>query len=265
MTWRRSATVTLGTFLLTTTTTSFIPTPAAFISTPNASRIAFTDSSPRSTSSSLNLFGSEPKIVYENLNHPASEMAAAAVAGEIPCKSKAGESIATFAGGCFWGLELAYQRVPGVTQTAVGYTQGNVEKPDYGAVCGGGTGHTEAVQVYFDESVVTFDELLDVFFNRVDPTTVNGQGNDRGTQYRTGVYTHGEAQMKVARDRFAAVGATLGNNFLGQPKKIASECLDAQIFWPAEGYHQQYLSRGGRGGNAQNAEKGCTDTIRCYG
>ncbi|GMI50712.1 hypothetical protein ScalyP_jg11927 [Parmales sp. scaly parma] len=213
------------------------------------------------------LFGnSASKITYANLAFPASEMGEAAKATQIPSKSlKEGSDIATFAGGCFWGLELAFQRVPGVTQTAVGYTQGPVEMPDYGSVCSGSTGHTEAVQVYFDPSETSFEKLLDVFFTRVDPTTVNGQGNDFGSQYRTGVYVHSPEQMAAAQARFDKVAGNLGKNFLGQPKKIASELKEAEIFWPAEKYHQQYLSMGGRGGNPQSAEKGATDTIRCYG
>ena len=107
------------------------------------------------------LFGnSASKITYANLAFPASEMGEAAKATQIPSKSlKEGSEIATFAGGCFWGLELAFQRVPGVTQTAVGYTQGPVEMPDYGSVCSGSTGHTEAVQVYFDPSETSFEKV----------------------------------------------------------------------------------------------------------
>ena len=85
-------------------------------------------------------------------------------------------------GGCFWGLELAYQRVPGVVSTTVGYTQGTDTSPTYDAVCSGTTGHTEAVQCAYDEKDVSYDQLLDLFFNRVDPTTLNRQNNDRGTQ-----------------------------------------------------------------------------------
>ncbi|KAJ1470146.1 peptide methionine sulfoxide reductase MsrA, partial [Baffinella frigidus] len=94
------------------------------------------------------------------------------------------------AGGCFWGLELEYQRVPGVLSTSVGYTQGKVEDPSYEDVCAGTTGHTEAVQVKYNPSVVTFKGLLDVFFSRVDVTALNRQGNDVGTQYRNGIYFH---------------------------------------------------------------------------
>ena len=214
--------------------------------------------------SRLNLFGgifgggaAEQKIVYELLKEPAKEMGEAALAGEVPSVSKKGYSIATFAGGCFWGLELAYQRVPGVVDTAVGYCCGDDDQPTYGAVCSGSTGHTEAVQVYYDETC-KYEDLLDCFFQRVDPTTVNGQGNDRGTQYRTGVYTHTEEQMAAATERFEREKG----NFR---RPIASELLKAEVFWPAEDYHQHYLEKGGRFNSPQSAEKGATDTIRCYG
>ncbi|CAM9939509.1 unnamed protein product [Choristocarpus tenellus] len=95
------------------------------------------------------------------------------------------------------GLELAFQRVPGVTLTSVGYTQGNIEKPTYGEVCSGSSGHTEAVQVHYKPSEVSYESLVDVFFSRIDPTQVNGQGGDRGTQYRTGVYSHTEEQAEA--------------------------------------------------------------------
>ncbi|GMI44956.1 hypothetical protein TrCOL_g8727 [Triparma columacea] len=197
------------------------------------------------------------KIVYDNLKGAAKEMGKLALAGEIAEKSEKGYNIATFAGGCFWGLELAYQRVPGVVETAVGYCQGPEPEPTYGQVCSGSTGHTEAIQVYYDDTC-TYEDLLNTFFDRVDPTTVNGQGNDRGTQYRTGVYPHSDAQMEVAKARFEV---EKGN----YRRSIASELEKVGVFWPAEDYHQQYLEKGGRMGTAQSAEKGCKDTIRCYG
>ncbi|GMH91268.1 hypothetical protein TrVE_jg7419 [Triparma verrucosa] len=201
-----------------------------------------------------NIFGSPPsqEIVYSNLKYPANEMAEAALAGLVPSlSSKENLQIATFAGGCFWGLELAYQRLPGVLHTAVGYTQGPVLSPTYKAVCSGGTGHTEAIQVYYDDTC-TYTDLLDVFFNRVDITTVNGQGNDRGTQYRTGIYPHTTEQIEEARERMEREGEKV--------KRVATEIKEAEVFWPAEGYHQQYLEKGG-----QNAEKNAKDVIRCYG
>jgi peptide-methionine (S)-S-oxide reductase len=210
-----------------------------------------------------NLFGGgggaqAATIAYENLDHPGPELAKFAEEGTCPAMSPLDPhlALATFAGGCFWGLELAYMRVPGVHYTAVGYSQGPAETkyPNYSQVCSGGTGHTEAVMVYYDPTETSYETLLDTFFGRINPTTVNGQGNDRGTQYRTGVYTHSPEQKTAADARFALEAVKYGS------KKIASENLPATAFWPAEKYHQQYLEKGG-----QNADKGASETIRCYG
>lgn len=209
------------------------------------------------------LFGggaAEAKIDYETLPFPGNELGYLAQAKQVPEASPKYPhlQLATFAGGCFWGLELAYQRVPGVEYTAVGYAQGPEDFPTYGQVCSGATGHTEAVMVYYDPKECSYESLLDTFFNRVDPTTVNGQGGDFGKQYRTGVYFHSKGQEEIARARFEE-----------EQKKyrrpIASELKAAMPFWPAEKYHQQYLEKGGRFGQPQNASKGATDTIRCYG
>jgi peptide-methionine (S)-S-oxide reductase len=164
--------------------------------------------------------------------------------------------------GCFWGLELAFQRVPGVVETAVGYTQGQVENPTYHAVCSGSTGHAEAVQVtYIDPAL--YPTLLDVFFQRTDPTTMNRQGNDRGTQYRSGIYYHSpeqkaaaEAALAAAQDAVAA--GTYGRSTAGT--QVAVELKPASVFYVAEEYHQRYLQKGG-----QCSLKGCGDSIRCYG
>lgn len=123
---------------------------------------------------------------------------AAAACARAPVTPPPGQAIATFAGGCFWGLELAFQRVPGVTATSVGYTGGPDPAPTYETVCSGTTGHTEAVQVYYDPSACAFDDLLAAFFAKVDPTTLNRQGNDVGTQYRSGIYFHDDAQKAAA-------------------------------------------------------------------
>ena len=202
----------------------------------------------------------EQKIAYDNLDAPGPELANWAEKGLMPATSEQFPNLelATFAGGCFWGLELAYQRVPGVEYTAVGYTQGPEESPTYGQVCSGATGHTEALVVYYNPKECTYETLLDTFFARVDPTTVNGQGNDFGRQYRTGVYTHSEEQAKLAQARFEL---EQGN----YKKPIATELKAAMPFWPAEKYHQQYLEKGGRMGMPQDASKGATDPIRCYG
>lgn len=200
----------------------------------------------------------KPEVNYEELDGAAEEAARAALKGEVPSKTEAGDDIATFAGGCFWGLELAFQRVPGVVGTSVGYTQGQQEKPAYGEVCSGRTGHTEAVQVYYKSSQISFEELCKVFFGRIDPTQKDGQGGDWGTQYRTGVYFHAEEQEEVAR-------AVMQREQGKYTRPIVTECQKAQVYWPAELYHQQYLAKGGRFGQPQSAEKGATDTIRCYG
>jgi peptide-methionine (S)-S-oxide reductase len=144
------------------------------------------------------------KIDYSTLDHPGPELAQFAQEGTIPVESARDPhlKLATFAGGCFWGLELAFQRVPGVVQTAVGYTQGKEKCPNYDQVCAGATGHTEAVIVYYNPKECSYEILLDTFFARVDPTTVNGQGRDRGRQYRTGVYFHAPEQERIATARF---------------------------------------------------------------
>lgn len=200
------------------------------------------------------------KIDYSAIPYPCPDLASFALEGKA---LKNGDlqrdgkefHVATFAGGCFWGLELAFQRVPGVEYTTVGYTHGPQLEPTYNQVCSGTTGHTEAVIVLYDPNECSYQTLLDTFFGRVNPLTVNGQGNDRGTQYRTGVYTHSEEQKELAEKQFEALKA---GPYKG--KKIATECMDAAPFWPAEKYHQQYLEKGG-----QSAAKECTQTIRCYG
>jgi len=199
-------------------------------------------------------------INYSGLDFPGNELGQMAMDGKVVVMSERFPELqaATFAGGCFWGLELAFQRVPGVLYTAVGYTQGPEVTPTYGQVCSGMTKHTEAVLVYYDPKECSYNDLLNTFFDRVDPTTVNGQGNDFGTQYRTGVYYHTTEQEEIAKAKFEQIK---GN----YRKPIASECKPAQVFWPAEKYHQQYLEKGGRFGMPQSTEKGCTDKIRCYG
>lgn len=179
-----------------------------------------------------------------------------------PKTAPAGLEMATFAGGCFWGLELAYQREPGVVKTSVGYTQGQAEAPSYNAVCTGRTGHAEAVQVYYDPKEVSYDRLLDIFFDRVDPTTRDRQGNDSGSQYRSGIYYHNEEQKAAIEKAIAAVNDKLQQNtwkrvFGG---KVVTEVKEAADYWLAENHHQQYLQKGG-----QDASKGASDRIRCYG
>ena len=204
------------------------------------------------------LFGGgafEAGIDYDDLDYPGPELARACEGNTSLILSEKDPKLvlASFAGGCFWGLELAFQRVPGVVYTAVGYTQGTEAGPTYSQVCAGATGHTEALVVYYYPKDVSYETLLDVFFGRIDPMTINGQGNDFGRQYRTGVYFHSKEQEEVARKRFA-------EEQLLYSKPLATELKAAMPFWPAEKYHQQYLAKGG-----QRSEKNATDTIRCYG
>lgn len=173
---------------------------------------------------------------------------------------------ATFAGGCFWGLELAFQRVPGVLDTAVGYTQGEQAQPNYVQVCKGTTGHTEAVLVTYSPEEVSYEQLLQVWAGRTDLTTRNRQGNDRGPQYRSGVYTHTEAQAAAATQFLAEMQREVSEGRRRwEGGDVVAEAAPAREFWIAEEMHQRYLERGGRSGRPQSAEKGCTDTIRCYG
>lgn len=209
------------------------------------------------------------RIDYDSLDFPGPELASLAMQANsgdaaLPHRSpsQAHLELATFAGGCFWGLELAFQRQEGVVYTMVGYTQGREVAPTYEQVGAGNTGHTEAVCIYFDPSIVTYSTLLNLFFQRVDPTTVNGQGRDFGSMYRTGIYYHSEEQKNLAHSAMAQQQARYKST-TGRP--LATECKQATAFWPAEGYHQQYLAKGGRFGEPQSAEKNCQDEIRCYG
>ena len=150
------------------------------------------------------------------------------------------EEKAIFGAGCFWGVEAAFRQVNGVTATAVGYSGGITENPTYEQVCGGGTGHAEVVEVTFDPAKVSYDDLLDVFWQSHDPTQVNRQGPDFGTQYRTAIFFLTPEQEATARDSKAALQAS------GRlPREIATEITAAGPFWRAEDYHQQYFEKRG--------------------
>ena len=146
---------------------------------------------------------------------------------------------ATFAAGCFWGVEVDFRNTPGVTAVRVGYTGGHAESPSYEQVCSGGTGHAEAVEVEFDPEEVSYADLVDRFWSLHDPTQVNRQGWDVGTQYRSAIFTHSPEQDEVAAESKARAQARL-------PRPIATEIVSATTFWPAEEYHQQYLVKNGR-------------------
>ncbi|CAH1430752.1 unnamed protein product [Lactuca virosa] len=169
-----------------------------------------------------------------------------------------GQQFAQFGAGCFWGVELAFQRVPGVSKTEVGYTQGFLHNPTYNDICSGTTNHSEVVRVQYDPKSCSFDSLLDCFWERHDPTTLNRQGNDVGTQYRSGIYFYTPEQEKAAIESKERHQKKLN-------RTVVTEILPAKKFYRAEEYHQQYLAKGGRFGFKQSTEKGCNDPIRCYG
>ena len=147
---------------------------------------------------------------------------------------------ATFGAGCFWGVEAAFRQVPGVTSTAVGYMGGALTNPTYRDVCSHGTGHAEVVQVDYDPTRVSYEDLLNVFWENHDPTQLNRQGPDFGDQYRTAIFYHTPAQKASAE----ASKAKLEHS--GQYKRpIVTEITPAPEFWRAEEYHQQYLEKRG--------------------
>jgi peptide-methionine (S)-S-oxide reductase len=143
---------------------------------------------------------------------------------------------ATFAGGCFWGVEHLFNQVPGVIEAISGYTGGTRENPTYQQVCLGRTGHSEAVEVTYDPTKVTFDSLLGAFWNMHDPTTLNRQGPDVGSQYRSAIYFHSPEQEKVAR-----TSKEEAQKHFKRP--IVTEIVPATQFWPAEDYHQRYFEK----------------------
>ena len=147
---------------------------------------------------------------------------------------------ATFGAGCFWGVEARFAELPGVVDTAVGYEGGNLEHPTYREVCTDRTGHVEVVELTFDPSRISYDTLLDVFFAMHDPTQVNRQGPDWGTQYRTVIFTHSGEQAELAKAKIAELNATGAYR-----KAIATQVEPATTFWKAEEYHQRYLEKRG--------------------
>jgi peptide methionine sulfoxide reductase msrA/msrB len=148
------------------------------------------------------------------------------------------KEIATFSGGCFWGVQELIRQLPGVLESIVGYTGGNTDKPGYEQVHTGRTGHAEAVQIVFDPKLISYEEILRHFFRLHDPTTPNRQGNDIGTQYRSAVFCQNDDQRKVAERVRGEVDQS------GKwPAKVVTQIVPAATFYPAEGYHQDYLQK----------------------
>lgn len=146
---------------------------------------------------------------------------------------------ATFGGGCFWGIEEAFRKLDGVVETAAGYMGGSKAHPTYEEVCSGETGHAEVVQLSFDPQVISYPELLNTFWSMHNPTSLNYQGPDIGTQYRTVIFYHSEEQQQLAEESKSTLDAS--GRFLAP---AVTEIVPAQEFWRAEEYHQCYLSRG---------------------
>lgn len=156
-------------------------------------------------------------------------------ADEVP----EGSARATFAAGCFWGVEDFFGHLGGVVDVTSGYTGGDVTDPTYQQVCSGRTGHAEAVLVTYDPKLVSYEKLLEEFYRHHDPTTPNRQGPDVGTQYRSAIFTHNAEQERLAQESLDAYGVRFN-------RPIVTEVVPATTFWPAEAYHQRYVERTGR-------------------
>ena len=149
---------------------------------------------------------------------------------------------ATFGAGCFWGVEANFAAIPGVISTAVGYEGGSLERPTYKDVCTDQTGHAEVVELEFDNEKIGYNKILDAIFNFHDPTTLNRQGPDWGTQYRSVIFFHSPDQERQANEKIAQLAAS--GRFA--PKRIVTKVEPAQTFWRAEEYHQKYLEKRGQ-------------------
>ena len=156
------------------------------------------------------------------------------IAHPLAATPRPGNEFATLGGGCFWCLEAVYMELAGVVDVESGYSGGSVANPSYEAVCDGATGHAEVVRIEFNVSELSYREVLEVFFVIHDPTTLNRQGNDVGTQYRSVIYYHSAEQEKVARDVLAEVAAHVKH-------PVVTQLLPAPAYWRAESYHQEYF------------------------
>ncbi len=164
---------------------------------------------------------------------------AAEPAPALPSSGPAGSERATFAAGCFWGVEAGFREIEGVLETAVGYTGGRTANPTYREVCGRSTGHAEAVEVIFDPARVSYEQLLEHFWQSHNPTSRNRQGLDIGSQYRSAIFTHSPEQARAAL-------ASREHEQAARRKEIATEIVPATRFHRAEEYHQRYFEKSGR-------------------
>jgi peptide-methionine (S)-S-oxide reductase len=156
---------------------------------------------------------------------------------------------ATFGAGCFWGVEHFFREVPGVIDAVSGYAGGHVERPTYKQVCTDSTGHAEVVEVTFDPAKVSYSTLVDLFFKMHDPTQMNRQGPDTGTQYRSVIFTHSPEQARIAQERKDAAAASGSYR-----RPVVTGIEPAKTFWPAEGYHQRYFEKNGGSCHVSYAE-----------
>ena len=152
------------------------------------------------------------------------------------------KNTASFAAGCFWGVEARFREIEGVLDVASGYMGGQTDNPDYRQVCSGNSGHAEVVQLIYDDEQVAYGDLLDAFFSMHNPTTMNRQGPDRGSQYRSAIFWHDENQRLEAEQKIKTV-----NESDVWPNPVVTEVSQADTFWRAEEYHQRYLEKNGGG------------------
>jgi len=150
--------------------------------------------------------------------------------------------LATFGAGCFWGVEARFRALPGVLDATAGYMGGQIPQPGYEAICTGRTGHAEVVQLRYDVEQVSYEALLTLFFEMHNPTTMNRQGPDVGSQYRSVIFFHSDSQQRIAATTIAALDASDRWNQL-----VVTQLVAAPEFWPAEEYHQRYLEKNGYG------------------
>ena len=156
---------------------------------------------------------------------------------KVKMNMNANLEVATFGGGCYWCIEAIFQRLEGVEKVESGFSGGQVKNPTYREVCTGATGHAEVIQITFDTTKISFEEILKVFFTMHDPTTLNQQGNDIGTQYRSAIFYQNEAQKKVSEEIIAAL-----NQAKAYPSPIVTEVTPFDVFYKAEDYHQNYYN-----------------------
>lgn len=178
-------------------------------------------------------------MIFKSRRQSSSAAAAAELAPPFAGAGPEGSERATFAAGCFWGIEAAFREIDGVVQTSVGYTAGHTPTPTYEQVCSHATGHAEAVEVWFDPAAVSYDELLEAFWQFHNPTTRNRHGLDIGDQYRSAIFYHSPAQQATAL-------ASRDSKQSKHRKRIVTEIVPASAFHQAEEYHQRYLEKSGR-------------------